>query len=512
MGEGVLEFYRHKVKRQWKTAFFAAFVSCLLIHIYKFTNTLPNHDSLYNVYSNQDMTMSGRWLLQYVCGISSYFDLPWINGLLCAVYLGITAALVTELLDIKNSVVIVLSAALLTAAPSTTETLFFGFTADGYLLGLALAALSACLSCKGKSLRSLAGAGVCICLSCAIYQAYVSFGAVLCIFWLVLRLLEGEISLRESWKWIGKHILIYAAALAAYYAIWKVVLFATGQTATGYQGIYQVGKTGIFTLAGGAVKSLWNLLFFFLEWNILEHPITLYGALNIVFFPALGAVLTAAVVKSGTNRDLPRLGMILLCLAASVPVISIWCFLSEEVSYRPMMLHSACLFYILALVLFDRWASAKISTLFGLFMAAVMFNFAVMANTSYFYLNKCYEKSYYTGSRMMERIEKAAWEEECSQVAILGSRREDVVVSDRHPGNRVHLLTEQLESDLLFDGERTYRFLVNIFGLEYKPADGSRRAALEQDPRVRDMDIWPAESSVAVIDGVLVIKLGEVPQ
>ena len=85
MGENLIAFYKEKVKREWKIAFLAAFLGCLLVHIFKFTNTLPNHDSLYNVYADQNVTGSGRWFLQYACGISSYFDLPWMNGLLCAV-------------------------------------------------------------------------------------------------------------------------------------------------------------------------------------------------------------------------------------------------------------------------------------------------------------------------------------------------------------------------------------------------------------------------------------------
>ena len=430
MGEELVTFYKDKVKKEWRTAFFAALISCLLVHIYKFTNNLPNHDSFFNVYFNQDMTMSGRWFLQYACGIGSFFDLPWINGLLCAVWLGITAAIVTELFGIINPVVIVLSAIVLTATPSTTETLFFGFTADGYLMGLMLSALAACLSCKGKTWKAYVVAGLCLCLSCAIYQAYVSFAVVLCICYLVLRLLNGEISVRDSWKWIGKHVLIYGGAMAAYYGIWKLILFVTDRAATNYQGINEVGKVGFSTIISGAAKSVKNILFYFLEWNILEHPITLYAALNIIFIIAFAGIVLTAVMKSGVNKDLPRLMMILFCLAASVPAISVWCFLSEGVAYRPMMLHSINVYYILALILFDKWVGKKISTLFGLFMAVVVFNFAVMANISYFYMDKCYEKSYYMGSQMMMRIDEVSQNEEFSQIAFVGSRKDDVVISN----------------------------------------------------------------------------------
>lgn len=510
MGENLVDLYRDKVKKEWKIAFFVAFVSCFLIHIYKFTNTLQNHDSFFNVYSDQDMTISGRWFLQYACGISSYFDLPWINGLLCTVYLSCTAVAVAELFKIRNPVVISLSALILIATPSTTETLFFGFTADGYLLGLVLSAVAACFSCKGKKVWHFILSGVCLCLSCAIYQAYISFAVVLCICYLVLQLLNREISILDSWKWIGKHILIYGGALAAYYGIWKLVLHVTGQTATDYQGINEVGKVSISTLISGAVKSIKNILFYLLEWNILKHPITLYAVLNLVFSVAFVGVLLVALVKSKTYKNLPRLLMVLFCLAACVPVISMWNFFSESMDYRPMMLHSICVIYIFALLLFDIWVRPKISTLFGLFMAVVVFNFAIMANISYFYLDKCYEKSYYMGSQMMVRIDEINIEHNIQSIAFVGNRKEEVIVSNYMPGNKVHMLTELIEEDWVFDHEHTYRYLNNVFGIDIPEVTTAQLEALEQTDLVKQMGIWPAEDSVAEIDGVLVVKLADV--
>lgn len=124
MGLNLLYLYQKRIKKEWKIAFFSVFIACLLIHIYRFTNPILNHDSIFNVYSDQNMTGSGRWLLQFACGISSYFDLHWINGLFCAVYLGVTAAIITELFELKNPVVIALTGTFLAGTPSTTETLF----------------------------------------------------------------------------------------------------------------------------------------------------------------------------------------------------------------------------------------------------------------------------------------------------------------------------------------------------------------------------------------------------
>lgn len=101
MGEGFIQFYRTRVKKSWKLAFFSAFVIGLFVHMYKFTNTLPGHDSLFNVYGTQNIVRSGRWFLAAACSFSSFFDLPWVNGILSLFWIGVAAAVIADLILIK---------------------------------------------------------------------------------------------------------------------------------------------------------------------------------------------------------------------------------------------------------------------------------------------------------------------------------------------------------------------------------------------------------------------------
>ena len=512
MGHDLLVFYRQKIKKEWKLAFMVAFLACLLIHIYKFTNPIQNHDSMFNVYTDQNMTSSGRWLLQLACGISSYFDLHWVNGLLCAVYLGLTTAIITELFRLKNPVVIGLCGAFLVATPSTTETLFFGFTADGYLLGLTLSAIAALLSCRGRRLLHYTLSGLCICAVCAIYQAYISFAGVLCVCWMVIQLLENTMTIKDAWKWIFRHLMIYVLALATYYAIWKGIMALTGIQANEYQGISTAGQIGVGTIVSGAVKSVQNLFFFFLEWNILEHPITLYAVLNIVFLVAFVTVVCIALVKSGCICQSGKLVTILFMLIATVPMISLLCFISDEVGYRPMMLHSVSILYMFTIMLFDRWTAPKLSTAFGLLIVVMIFNFSVMANVSYSALDACYEKSYYMGSQMMERIEEICEEEPVEAIYFSGSLKTNVAIDNAHPYSSIHMMATLIEDHLLYNFEHAYLFLHNTFDMDLPRLALDKRMDMDASDAVTTMGIWPAEDSVQVIDGVLVIKLNEVQE
>lgn len=508
MGLSILDYYKNHVRKSWKIAFFSAFLATIIIHIYKFTNTLPNHDSVYNVYSNQDVTSSGRWFLSLACGVSSYFDLPWINGLMSGIYLGMTACIVAEIFEMENPVVICLSSVLLVASPCTTETFFFEYTADGYLLGLMLSAFAALLSAKGTRLYDYIISAVLLCLSCGVYQAYISFSILLCICYLIDRILDKRITVPDAWKWIGRHIPIYTAGMSAYYVIWKLIMKLTGVTASNYQGISTVGKIGLSTLINGVVNSFKNLAYWFFCGNFINtSTITLYEVLNIVFAFVLAFIVIYSVVKSQVCRIPGALGLVIFCFIACIPAVSIWSFLSNTVMYRPMMLHSVMVMFIFSIILFDKWVDSKKSTVFAAFMTVIIFNFSILANVAYFYMQKCYEKSYFVGSQMMEKIEEISQEYDVESIAFVGNRHEELYIIYNYPGSNAFPFSYMIEKDLLYDNSHAYLFLQNSFDLEIPLVSWDEKTDFENHPEVLSMETWPAFGSAKVIDNVLVIKL-----
>lgn len=129
-------------KPEYKFAFISAFVVCIIAHGYVVLNTLPNHDWAGRLYDSQDMVTSGRWFLKYACGITSYFCLPFINGLFAFLYLGIVVMLLVKLFEITDKVCIFFVSGVVVAFPTITSTLSYMFAVDGYMLALLLVILS----------------------------------------------------------------------------------------------------------------------------------------------------------------------------------------------------------------------------------------------------------------------------------------------------------------------------------------------------------------------------------
>ena len=74
-----------------------AFISCVLVgylvHLYAFTNIIPNGDGLSRVYDLQQMTVSGRWFLHYATALNNFTQMPAVIGALSLLLLGLAAAL-----------------------------------------------------------------------------------------------------------------------------------------------------------------------------------------------------------------------------------------------------------------------------------------------------------------------------------------------------------------------------------------------------------------------------------
>ncbi|SCJ67842.1 Uncharacterised protein [uncultured Flavonifractor sp.] len=517
MGCNLLAYFKEKIPHNYKFAFFSTLFIGLLIHLYKFTNTLPNHDSLYNFYSDQNVLGSGRWALSLACGFSSYYDLPWVIGLFSIVFLALTVVVIVALFRIQNPIIIALSGGILASAPATTETFFFLYTADGYMLAMFLAALAVYCSRIGQNRpHQIALSAALICIVCGIYQSYVPFALVLSTIYFIYELFQGDTSLKSCLKWIRNQVILFATALISYYIIWKLLLFLSNTGANHYQGIDEIGHFSIALIINAFIDCIRVPLRYFLQWDILAHGASPYSMLNLLFFVFTIAICIYALVKSTLYRQRGKTILLLLSLVV-IPLFScIWSFVSLDIIHRPMMLQSLSLLYLLCALLFERWAGLKWKNILGILLAIIIVNNALMANISYHYMDLSYERSYADGIEMMLRIHEAQDKSDVKRIAVIGSRRAEVqffsvdpITQKNTPVSNIHLLVTMLEPNLLFDAEHTVLFLQNIFGLELDALSNAELKDLSQTEPVKNMGLWPAKDSVSVIGDTVVIKLAE---
>ena len=536
-----MDWYREKVKPTWKIAFLAAFIIGMLIHTYKFTNVTPVADSLYNLHNSQNMVQSGRWLLSIACGLSSFYDLPWINGLFSVFFMAVTAAVIAEVFEMKNPVLIVISSGLLVSFPAIYATLGYGFTADGYMIAMLLAGLSVQLTkipkdvCDKKqyAIRCAIGA-VCLCCSCGIYQAYISFAYILAICYFIYELLRNEHTAEKYVTWIVGQVVMYIAALAAYYVIWKACLFFQGCTATSYQGLNQIGQADDRSLFDMIYWALYAFVLFFLEGHPLYYGVSNWTVLSMLVICAFVVGLVLAFVRSGCAKH-KRNGVLIAICVCSIPFgCCVLIFTSGMVFYHALMMQSACVLFIFTGVLCEQWLKPKFSTAVGLLLCVVVLNNALMANIYYRYLDECFKRTQVTVAELNTRIHLLD-DGSIRYVCYVGNlyMHDYVNDEDSKPQQATgpwklmphSLLSEEFiaaysDFDLSYYRSNNLEYPVVTYPTDDFPFPGDyefRFPLLSEEEKnilitteeFRQMPLWPANGSVKVIGETIVVKFSE---
>lgn len=539
MGDCFVKWYREKVKSTWKLAFFSAFIMGLLIHIFKFNNITPVQDSLYNLYNSQNMVQSGRWFLTVACGFSSLFDLPWINGLFSVFFISLTAAVIAEVFEMKNPCLIVISSGMLVSFPAIYATFGFGFTADGYMIAMLLAALSVQLTKipegeyvkKNLILRTALGAA-CICLSCGIYQAYISFAYLLAIFYIIGELLRNAHSTKKYVTWILGQIVMYVVALAAYYVIWKACMYIQGYAATTYQGLDSIGQFGGRSLSRTIYELLYSFVMFFLEYSPVRYGFTKWSVLSILVLVAFVVGLILACFRSGCIKNKFNTIIIALCVLSIPFGCCVLMFTSEEVFYHTLMMQSICTLYIFTGVLWENWFKPKFSTVVGLLLFVVVLNNAVMANIYYKHLDDCFKRTQALAVEVNTRVHML--DDGNIKYICFAGKLDDYTNEERMSAGILRetgpwkwvaytLLSERFiaaytDFDLAYYRDNGLEYpVVNYtsgelpfpkdYELRFPLLSEEQRALLMDSQEFKDMPQWPAKDSVKVIGETVVIKL-----
>ena len=291
-----------RFRPEWRLVFFSAFGFGLLAHFYKMANWLPNWDSLVFRYDAQQMLQYGRYFLSLACGLSSYYDLPWLNLLLGLLFLAGSAVCVAALLHLKNPVALVLTGALIAVFPTVTSTFAYEYVADGYCLAMLAACLSALLLTRPGRRSFFAGAA-CLWFSVGIYQAYLTVTITLLLVWLLDDLLfhrrSAAVSLRSAGRFLAGGVLagaVYAVAL-------QLVLAFSGTALSDYQGIDTVGSLHLWSALHGCITRFFRFFF------DLHNGLTVWFVLNVLVFALLAVFLLTTLVQpvSYTHLTLPTI-------------------------------------------------------------------------------------------------------------------------------------------------------------------------------------------------------------
>ena len=505
------------IKSEWKFAFLSTIVVGILTHIYKFTGILLNGDGFVNRYADQNIIASGRWFLSIACGFSSYFDLPWVNGLFAVFFVAVTSAVVVEILDIKNKIVIILTGALLVTFPSFTEISFFEFTADGFMLAMLLASLSVLMVkftlvkkyTKRKRLFLFLLSSIFVCFSCGIYQAYISFSLVLAIAMFMLILLDFQTKLdKQTIRTIFLYFCFFLIGIILYYLIWKMCMFVQGVSPTDYRGIDQVSATNVnFPLSlKNIVKSY---VVFFLEGNVIKQGFSLYGILNIIFIIFFVVVNVISIVRSKIYKEKIKILFYLIFFFSLPLTITPLIIIAPELTYAIRMMHSVALLWILFLCLCNRYIRDIAANLLAGMVSIAVMNFAIIANIGYFYLDLSMKASLADAMEIKHRITELS-ENSDFQVAIIGLRSNVSFDTANSEARKVANFTKGLDKTIVYNAYHTHDIIEYFLNYDLELCESPEQLEIIKNSKdFKSMNCYPYKNSIKKIGDIVVVKFSD---
>lgn len=510
--EQVLGYVKKRIKKEWRICFGSALAVGVFAHIYKLTNFIPNWDSLLNLHTDQNKTDLGRCFLKYACAPGSFYDLPWINGILSLIYIALSAVCVCELLEMRKKVPLMLTGALMAVFPTVTSTLAYNYTADGYFLALLCMCLAVILTVRCK--RGIVPAAVLIAFGMGSYQAYVTFALVFMLIYLIDQLLFHKMSLKDfrnlGVRCAGSIIL----GIMGYWISLKIVLMVSGEGLSEYQNIGQAFSFQSIELFLAARESAVQFLLYFFDFS---QGVNLFLVLNILLVIILAVLFLTAFKIQKIMQEPWRLAAVLLCMAALPFVSYAVYFISTTLDYHNLMVMCLSLFYILPLLFYERLdglskraMAIKQWIILGLSVLTVC-NFILLANISYLKMHMAYEKSYGVLVRLTDRIEQLPGAAECQKIAVLGWLEGSESVAVNFPPSMTGITDSYIirRQDTMMRENVTQAMLRDYCGLFYEDTTEDEVERIRHTEAVKEMGCWPAQSSVAVIGDILVVKFGE---
>ena len=510
MPERLIEKIKESVPRTWKSCFAAAMIFGLIAHIYKLTSWLPNWDSLVFRYDPQNMVAMGRWFLPVVCAPSSFYDLPWLAGLLALIFHALGAVCICKIFDVRKTVTAVLIGASVITFPTVTSVLTYNYVADGYAIAFFLSCVAAALL-VGERPRYLVSV-ICIALSVGIYQAYITVTIMLLLCYLILEAIREDTKAASVLVKSLKILLSGACGMALYYLLMTLILKITGTELLEYQGI-----SDAMTFKGISVLGiLYTIKTSFTEYFFdFSGGISAFTLINCVIFVITAVLYVADIIR---HRTSPVKLLLIAFFVIMLPIgASVLAIINSSVDYHNLMKMGFFVFYLFFILQYEardlksvRLNSARAWAVLAI-TSVMVFSNTVIANVSYHKLNMAYEKSYGVLVRIADRIEQTEGANDCTRILVLGALEGSEAYSAVLPPDMTGTTDGYIlrADDEIVNQSVLCSALNDYCGKSYNFVQGDEKEALLAALDVDGIGIWPSSGSVTVYDNVVVIRLGK---
>ena len=512
------------VKDDWKF-----FLVCLFgggyIYFAKIVNELANPDAIWNGMAYKSgwswETGLGRYMIGFLQKLRSDVINTEFISLTCIVFLAIICVCVVKIFEIEDIISRTIIGALIILTPTVGSTLTYYYCSDMYFLSYCLAVLAVFFAVKYQNIAGCCICAIGICLSTAIYQAYLGIAITLCFLHLLYMLLDSHYSMRDIGRQTMHLLAGGCSGIILYLLSNSVIQHWLGVSAVEARGFSTMGKISLGELPKliqTAYTSFYE--YFFASTMINNHWGGRYN-INCLFF--LCTVLILIVILWKKRISLYRKLFFLLGITVlPISIMSIVIIAPEASIYGStgvLMLPTMNYVYIAAFVLFVKSREEVFSirmqkvikfALMGCCIC-VCYMLLMLELSSQTYMKHHLNKTETVALSMMNEIETVTDNSRSHKICVIGTMED---------GNYPEIY-EALRSSVqwttayhktiwtTFDGTQScwVNYISHYLGQTYSMCSYEEYNKILQSAEYSSMQNFPDENSVTIIDDIIVVKL-----
>ena len=495
-----------------RAAFFGCFLAGYLGHLYAFTNLIPNSDGLSRVFDPQQMTVSGRWFLHFASALNDFTQMPALIGFLSVLFLSLAAALAVDVLGLRSRTLCALTGAVMALFPCVGYTFLYLFTASAYCLAIFLAVLSVWLARRGN-ISWLLG-GLCLALAMGIYQAYATVAIALSLLAVLSRVLERENSFRDTLAFGLRLVGYLAVGAALYYVILLIFLKVKNLELLSYLGMdAAAGGYPFGALPSLVVESYKQVVaFFFLPGSANGFANVFMVLLDLLaLLLGLGALWTV-FSRRGLWGEKWRIAGALALLALLPLGMNFMQVLSPYSAPTPQMKYAFVSVYLLVLLVLDcaeGLDGLRALAPAGAVWCALLLLFCLNTNNLLYTASaQAHRSTESWATRLLARIESCEGYEPGMEIAIVGAVPAEQIQSDIPSYLQVDHYSVPMNSVLPLN-KHIYYYLSDWLNFPMEELPEETMIAISDSEEFQSMPLYPAQGSVQVLDGRVVVRLAQ---
>lgn len=461
-------------------------------------------------------TQLGRPLIQIVDGLRYGFVNQLLVVLMCLIFIALAVMLLRRIFQIKNTLLLYLLAVLICVAPQFTEVYEFLYCADSYLLAFLLAIVAVYALTRIKAFKDSKKWYLCAVLAtaatCGFYQAYLG-----CLIGLTILVALREALSSTSTKEVLQHFIRNACVILVGVCFYYLALFIycgiLGTSLASYKGADGLfSMDTILALPEAILNCFKDFAHFFLSSRIIFNKFYGRAIIYIILFItlALGLVCRLRELKS---EKLAKVGLALFLLAIFPIGVNATDLLTATAGIRINLVTAQGIVVtsLLLAVIFGKTPQefAKENLLHWVGAAAtiaLIVTFVISNTFTYVYRQQQYDHL------------KVVMQDVYGRVVTLPNYNSEMpwIFSNIIPVNSVDVertngvvTTNPVTWPSYAGAQRYALFLDKFMGIRVHTVDETVYRETTQTKDFQNMPVYPADGSVKIIDGKVVIKVSE---